>query len=55
MKNLILSQKSNFCYSKHCIESEKKFDFLKELVANIADVSNQDEEDGAESEKPKRQ
>lgn len=42
---------------KHCIESEKKFDFLKELVANIADVSNQDEEEGNDiaGDRPKKQ
>ena len=43
---------------KHCIESEGKFDFLKDLVANIADVATQEEEDGSQAgengDKPKR-
>jgi len=42
---------------KHNIENEKKFDFLKDLVANIADVATQDEEDtsGEVVDKPKKQ
>ena len=50
-----------FIHRKHCIESEGKFDFLKDLVANIADVATQEEEDGAAAgasgengDKPKR-
>ena len=42
---------------KHCIEGEKRFDFLKELVANIADVATQEEVDnqtGENGEKPKK-
>lgn len=42
---------------KHCIEGERKFDFLKDLVANIADISTQEEEEGTGEhvDKPKRQ
>lgn len=41
---------------KHCIENERKFDFLKDLVANIAEMANQEEEDSNEAgEKPKKQ
>ncbi|XP_012553665.2 dr1-associated corepressor isoform X1 [Hydra vulgaris] len=40
---------------KHCIENEGKFDFLKDLVVNIADIGNAEEEDSSEAnEKPKR-
>ena len=39
---------------KHCIESEGKFDFLKDLVANIADIANEEDE-GESSDKPKKQ
>ena len=34
---------------KQCIESENQFDFLKDLVSNIADMPNQDEEENADS------
>ena len=37
-----------FHFRKHCIEGEGRFDFLKELVANIADVATQEEEDGGQ-------
>jgi len=42
---------------KHCIEGERKFDFLKDLVSNIADISSKEEEEGGDSiaEKPKKQ
>eukprot|EP00112_Aurelia_sp_Birch-Aquarium-sp1_P020740 Seg541.4 transcript_id=Seg541.4/GoldUCD/mRNA.D3Y31 product="Dr1-associated corepressor" protein_id=Seg541.4/GoldUCD/D3Y31 len=45
---------------KQCIESEKQFDFLKDLVANIAEMPNQEEEDTGDSgetkaKKPRKQ
>ena len=44
----------HFSSRKHCIESEGKFDFLKDLVANIADIANEEDE-GESSDKPKKQ
>ena len=38
-----------FLCRKQCIESEKQFDFLKDLVANIAEMPNQEEEDNGDS------
>ena len=47
-----------FHFRKHFIEGEGRFDFLKELVANIADVATQEEEDGGQpgenGDKPKK-
>jgi len=40
---------------KHCIENEGKFDFLKDLVANIADIANDEDDTGEGAEKPKKQ
>lgn len=41
---------------KQCIESENQFDFLKDLVSTIADMTNQEEEDNRDSgeTKPKK-
>eukprot|EP00794_Sanderia_malayensis_P020611 gene20611-22645_t len=41
---------------KQCIESENQFDFLKDQVANIADMPNQEEDDHLDSgeTKPKK-
>ena len=38
--------------SKHCIEQEKQWDFLRELTAKISDVTAQ--EDSEEATGPKR-
>ena len=36
-------------------DNEGKFDFLKDLVANIADIGNDEDEGGEVGEKPKKQ
>ena len=45
-----------FFTRKQCIESENQFDFLKDLVSNIADMPNQDEDENADAgeAKPKK-
>ena len=40
-------------FRKHCIESERQWDFLKELTSKIADISAEQEE-AAEKYVPKR-
>ena len=42
-----------YLLGKQCIESENQFDFLKDLVSNIADMPNQDEEENADSSETK--